>query len=159
MNRDTQDALAHLSRLLHCSIKDLGVAGTKDKRGVTIQRVSLRRNRKTLDDVWKMVNNVPGRRTAEEAVTTRGERGVRIGDLEYRKAGLELGMLKGNTFIITLRRGYLDIPAMNVALICELPRNVKAESEDALNRSMELIKQKGFINYYGTIFRSVIAVV
>ncbi|KAF8339021.1 pseudouridine synthase [Cantharellus anzutake] len=111
-NRDTQDALGHISRP--------GCRGTKDKRGVTTQRVN----------VWKMVNNVPGRRTAEEAVKARGERGVRIGDLEYRKAGLELGMLEGNKFVITLR-------------------NVKAESEDSLNRSMEVIKQKGFINYYG----------
>ncbi len=115
VNRDTQDALAHISRLLHCNIKDLGVAGTKDKRGVTTQRVSLKRNRKTLEDVWRMVNNVPGRRSAEEAIKTRGERGVRIGDLEYRKAGLELGMLKGNTFMITLRRAYLDKPPMHIS--------------------------------------------
>lgn len=102
-NRDTQDALGHLSRLLRCSPKDLAVAGTKDKRGVTTQRVSLKRNGKTLVEVWKNVNGVPGRRSAADAVKVRGERGVRIGDLEYKKKGLELGMLKGNSFIITLR--------------------------------------------------------
>ncbi len=102
-NRDTQDALSHLSRLLRVSIKDLGVAGTKDKRGVTTQRVSLKRNGKKVEDVWKMANGQFGRRTKEEAVEKRGERGVRVGDLCYRKAGLELGMLKGNAFVITLR--------------------------------------------------------
>lgn len=39
----------------------------------------------------------------EEILFQRGERGVRIADLNYRKAGLELGMLKGNAFVITLR--------------------------------------------------------
>lgn len=102
-NRDTQDALGHLSRLLRCNIKDLGVAGTKDKRGVTVQRVSLRRGSKTVEDVWKIVNGVNAYKTADDVVRQRGERGVRIADLRYRKAGLELGMLKGNAFVITLR--------------------------------------------------------
>jgi tRNA pseudouridine13 synthase len=102
-NRDTQDALGHLSRLLRCQVKDLSVAGTKDKRGVTTQRVSLKRHGKTLEEVWKNINGVPGRRSAAEAVKMRGERGVRIGDLAYKKWGLELGMLKGNSFVITLR--------------------------------------------------------
>lgn len=102
-NRDTQDALAALSRTLHCNVKDLSVAGTKDKRGVTVQRVSLRRGNKTVEDVWKMANGLNGRRTTEEALTQRGERGVRVADFNYRKASLELGMLKGNAFVITLR--------------------------------------------------------
>lgn len=67
-----------------------------------MQRASLRRGNKTVDDVWKAANQI-GRRSIREAVTQRGERGVRIADLNYRKAGLELGMLKGNQFVITLR--------------------------------------------------------
>ena len=78
-------------------------SGTKDKRGVTVQRVSLKRGNKTVEDVWKLANGVGARRTAEEAVTRRGERGIRIADFNYRKASLELGMLKGNGFLITLR--------------------------------------------------------
>lgn len=104
-NRDTQDALAQLSRSLHCNIRDLSVAGTKDKRGVTVQRVSLKRGNKTVEDVWKLANGVGARRTTEEAVSRRGERGIRIADFNYRKASLELGMLKGNGFLITLRYG------------------------------------------------------
>jgi tRNA pseudouridine13 synthase len=102
-NRDTQDALSHLSRLLHASVRDLSVSGTKDKRGVTIQRVSFKRNGKTLQDVWKTMNGITGRRTVQQAITERGERGIRIGDLTYRKGFLELGMLRGNAFVITLR--------------------------------------------------------
>lgn len=102
-NRDTQDALAHLSRQLRVNVKDLSVAGTKDKRGVTVQRVSLRRGNKTVENVWTMANNVGSQRTEEEALTHRGERGIRVADFNYRKASLELGMLKGNAFVITLR--------------------------------------------------------
>ena len=102
-NRDTQDALAHLSRSLHVTVKDLSVAGTKDKRGVTVQRVSLKRGNKTVEDVWRMANGLPNRRSEKDVLTRRGERGVRVADFKYRKASLELGMLKGNAFVITLR--------------------------------------------------------
>ncbi|KAF9534217.1 pseudouridine synthase [Crepidotus variabilis] len=129
-NRDTQDALGHLSRLLHVSTKDLSVAGTKDKRGVTVQRVSLLRNKKTVEEVWKLSSNPGSRRTADEITSQRGERGVRIADFNYRKAGLELGFLKGNAFVITLR-------------------SVKVESMEILDETMNVLKDKGFINYYG----------
>ncbi|KAF8745972.1 hypothetical protein AX14_004266 [Amanita brunnescens Koide BX004] len=129
-NRDTQDALGHLSRLLHVNVKDLSVAGTKDKRGVTVQRVSFKRGSKTVEDVWKIINGINPRRPAETALKQRGERGIRIGDLKYRKASLELGMLKGNSFLITLR-------------------NVKVESTEALEQALNSIKTKGYINYYG----------
>jgi tRNA pseudouridine13 synthase len=102
-NRDTQDALQYLARTLHVPVKDLSTAGTKDKRGVTAQRVSLRRCAKTAEDVWKLANGVPTRHSVDDAIRERGERGIRIADLTYRKAPLELGMLKGNAFVITLR--------------------------------------------------------
>lgn len=89
--------------MLRVSAKDLSVAGTKDKRAVTTQRVSLKRNGKSVEDVWDLANGQKGRRTLQEALSQRGERGVRIADLNYRKASLELGMLKGNVFVITLR--------------------------------------------------------
>ena len=88
---------------MHVNIKDLSVAGTKDKRGVTVQRVALKRNNKTVEDVWKLANGQVGRKSRDEALTRRGERGIRIADLNYRKSFLDLGMLKGNAFVITLR--------------------------------------------------------
>lgn len=102
-NRDTQDALSHLARRLHANVKDLCVSGTKDKRGVTVQRVSFKRSGKTTQDVWKTINGVSGRRSNDSVLIERGERGVRVGDFSYRKGFLELGMLKGNAFVITLR--------------------------------------------------------
>jgi tRNA pseudouridine13 synthase len=101
-NRDTQDAISYLSRVLHVNAKDLSVAGTKDKRGITVQRVSLKRGSRTVEDIWKAFNG-HGRKSMDDATKRRGEHGVRISDFNYRKVGLELGMLKGNAFVITLR--------------------------------------------------------
>lgn len=132
-NRDTQDALGHLARSLHMSVKDLSVAGTKDKRGVTTQRVAFRRGNKSVEDVWKNLNGINKYKSAKDAVSKRGDRGIRIADLKYRKAGLELGMLKGNAFFITLR-------------------NIQVDSMDTVDQAMNILKTYGFINYYGTPF-------
>ncbi|KAI0796737.1 pseudouridine synthase [Abortiporus biennis] len=130
-NRDTQDALAHLSRCLRVSVKELSVAGTKDKRGVTVQRVSLKRGNRIVEDVWKILNGLNGgRRSLQDVLTKRGEHSIRVADFNYRKASLELGMLKGNAFVITLR-------------------NVQVDSPETINRAMQTLKTKGFINYYG----------
>ncbi|KAF9268087.1 tRNA pseudouridine synthase D [Marasmius fiardii PR-910] len=129
-NRDTQDALSYLSRTLHVNVKDLAVAGTKDKRGVTVQRVSLKRGNKTVEDVWRLANQISARKSSSIAMKQRGERGVRIADLVYRKASLELGLLKGNAFVITLR-------------------NVQVDSMDTLDKALNIVKTNGFINYYG----------
>ena len=128
------------------NVKDLCVSGTKDKRGVTTQRVSLKRNGKILQDVWKVVNGITGRRTIEQALTERGERGIRIGDLAYRKGFLELGMLKGNAFVITLRWVIRNYRSLSFRPFF---RNVKADSLETIDRAMTSLKEDGFINYYG----------
>lgn len=84
-------------------MRDLGVAGTKDKRGVTVQRVSLKRGSRTIEDVWKIASSQNSRNLPEESTKRRGDHGVRIADFDYRETSLELGMLKGNQFVITLR--------------------------------------------------------
>ena len=84
--------------------KDLSVAGTKDKRAITVQRVCLRRGDRTLTSTWRLLNGLKnGRRNEKTAVQQRGERGVRAGDLCYSDQPLNLGDLKGNRFLITLR--------------------------------------------------------
>lgn len=103
-SRETQDCLSHLSRMLGVHSKELSVCGTKDKRAVTVQRVCVKRGQQTLQSVWNSVNGVKsGRRTENQAVEERGERGTRIGDLAYSTQHLALGMLKGNHFTIVLR--------------------------------------------------------
>lgn len=57
-----------------------------------------------LAQVWKAANGLSfSGRTMKQALEERGERGVRVGDLRYSDEYLELGMLKGNHFTITLR--------------------------------------------------------
>lgn len=114
-NRETQDCLSLIGRTLHCHpSKDLGIAGTKDKRSVSVQKVSLRRGRRTVQDVWRAMRDGAvdgggrgrgrGRgRGGTDRITERGLRGIRIGDLEYADAPLTLGQLNGNRFVITLR--------------------------------------------------------
>jgi tRNA pseudouridine13 synthase len=109
-NRDTSDVLTHLARLLKTDGRNLTVAGTKDKRGVTCQRVCLKRGRMSVEEVWDRINSA-GRRTHDEILTTRGERGVRVSDIAYRKGHLQLGMLKGNEFLITLRYDSPQLPS------------------------------------------------
>lgn len=83
-----------------------------------------------LKDVWDAVNGVREGRTVKQAMTERGERGMRIGDLTYSNQFLELGMLRGNQFTITLR-------------------NVKAESREKVDAILGSLRERGFINYYG----------
>jgi tRNA pseudouridine13 synthase len=145
-NRETLDALAHLSRLFNCNSKDLSVCGTKDKRAVTVQRVCLRRGHRTLDALWKTANGIKlGRRNLRTAVSERAERGTRIGDLEYSDRYLELGMLRGNYFVITLRWVYSQV----VVSRADLGRNVQTENQEEIDSIMISLRDRGFINFYG----------
>lgn len=153
-NRDSQEALQWLARFLHLDrhrgANQLSVAGTKDKRAVTVQRVALQRGKKTLEEVWRMVNHIgqpvsstPGtkaRRTVEMAITTRAERGLRIAHLGYEKYAFQLGMLSGNQFTITLR---------NIAWAGSVPDASRAALCVALEERVKAIQAGGFINYFG----------
>ncbi|CAG8543921.1 17403_t:CDS:10, partial [Dentiscutata heterogama] len=55
---------------------------------------------------------------------------MKLGNFEYVKEGLKLGDLKGNHFVITLR-------------------NVQVESEEIIDKAMNVLKERGFINYFG----------
>ncbi|CCU99726.1 unnamed protein product [Malassezia sympodialis ATCC 42132] len=155
-NRDSQEALQWLARFLKLDSRgrasaanQLSVAGTKDKRAVTVQRVALQRGRRTAMDVWNMINHIgqpvssaPGetrRRTRELALTTRAERGLRIAHLAYASAPLQLGDLKGNQFTITLRdvrwadESAADVPSLTAALTQQVAQ----------------MEEHGFLNYFG----------
>lgn len=156
-NRDSQEALQWLARFVRLdggrghrasASNALSVAGTKDKRAITVQRVALQRGQRTLADVWCMVNHIgqpvsnaphAPRRTEEHAVTTRAERGLRIAHLCYAHQPLQLGDLSGNQFTITLRDVRWatggDAPATSLS--------------DELRSRVEIIARDGFINYFG----------
>ena len=123
-NRETQDAIGQLASRLGVYPRDLATAGTKDKRGVTTQLVTLKRGKRTLEEVWDTVNGLHhgrsrdgfrggrgrGNRRGGSSLgregmmpKERGDRGIRIGDLKYVEEPLDLGMLEGNRFCIVLR--------------------------------------------------------
>ena len=85
-NKDTMDAVNLLGKLLKIKAGIFGYAGTKDRRAVTTQRVSVYRVQ------------------AEQLQNVNGIlRNMCIGNFKYCKEPLKLGSLSGNHFLITLR--------------------------------------------------------
>ncbi|KAI9675909.1 MAG: hypothetical protein M1829_003147 [Trizodia sp. TS-e1964] len=125
-NKDTMEVVAFLARQLKMYAKDFQFAGTKDRRGVTVQRVS--------------VHRVYADRLAALNKTLRG---AKLGGYEYHPRGLELGDLQGNDFTITLRDcSFPETEGMDITQKIAL-------ANKALQASVASLKEKGFINYYG----------
>ncbi|MED6123561.1 hypothetical protein PIB30_050248 [Stylosanthes scabra] len=85
-NKDTQEALGVIGKMLGIQSRSFGFAGTKDKRAISTQRVT----------VYKQLAS---------RVASLNERlfGIKVGDFCYVYEGLVLGQLSGNRFTITLR--------------------------------------------------------
>ena len=88
-NWDTNMAVKELARKLHVSVSRIGFAGTKDKRAVTKQRVS----------VW----NIPA-----EKIKALIIRDIWFYDFTESQQKLQLGDSEGNKFVITIRDIDLD---------------------------------------------------
>ncbi|KAH9441108.1 hypothetical protein H4Q26_013066 [Puccinia striiformis f. sp. tritici PST-130] len=129
-NRETQDALSIISRSLHCHVsRDLSISGTKDKRAVSCQRVSFKRGKRMVGDVWASVNNIR-RNQKSVTFTQRGDKGIRIGDFTYESGPLQLGELNGNRFTIVLR-------------------DVTPAEPEVLKEAVKTLSTHGFLNYFG----------
>ena len=125
-NKDTMEAISWLSKQVRMHPRSFHFAGTKDRRAVTVQRVSVDR---------VLVN----------AMISAGRtlRNAHIGNFEYRPHPLQLGELTGNEFVITLRDCEFDYPVpLESNLILE---GAQAVVSEAINN----LSEKGFINYYG----------
>ncbi|XP_031248962.1 multisubstrate pseudouridine synthase 7-like isoform X2 [Pistacia vera] len=85
-NKDTQEALGLIGKMLGIQSRSFGFAGTKDKRAVSTQRVT----------VFKQ-------RASRLAALNKRLIGIQVGDFCYVKEGLLLGQLQGNRFTVTLR--------------------------------------------------------
>ena len=125
-NKDTMETISRLSRELKVNPRHFQFAGTKDRRGVTVQRASAQR---LLAD----------RLAKQNANLWNAE----LGDFEYCPRGLDLGDLNGNEFVITLRE-------------CEIPGVDLKDSENAVKKATEVIgtalrdlHERGYFNYYG----------
>ncbi|KAK0599386.1 hypothetical protein LWI29_004806 [Acer saccharum] len=85
-NKDTQEALGLIAKMLGIQPRSFGFAGTKDKRAVSTQRVT----------VFKQ-------HASRLAALNKRLFGIQVGDFCYVKDGLMLGQLQGNRFTVTLR--------------------------------------------------------
>uniref|UniRef100_A0A7N2L635 TRUD domain-containing protein n=1 Tax=Quercus lobata TaxID=97700 RepID=A0A7N2L635_QUELO len=104
-NKDTQEALGVIGKMLGIQPRSFGFAGTKDKRAVTTQRVTAFKQH-----------------ASRLAALNERLIGIKVGDFCYVKEGLLLGQLMGNRFTITLR-----------GVVADSDDTVKA-SADALGR-------------------------
>lgn len=85
-NKETMEVASLLAKFLKTQVKHIKYAGTKDRRGVTVQKMSLER-------------------FTVERVTTLNKalKGCKLGSFEYKDVPIKLGDLKGNEFIITIK--------------------------------------------------------
>ncbi|XP_038878533.1 pseudouridylate synthase 7 homolog isoform X3 [Benincasa hispida] len=85
-NKDTQEALGLIGKMLGIQTRSFGFAGTKDKRSISTQRVT----------VFKQ-------HASRLAALNDRLIGIKLGNFSYIQQGLLLGQLLGNRFTITLR--------------------------------------------------------
>jgi tRNA pseudouridine13 synthase len=125
-NKDTMEAISFIQRQLKMNAKNFQFAGTKDRRGVTVQRASA--TRVHADRLAKLN---PSLRSAS------------LGDFEHRPQGLELGDLNGNEFVITMRE--CDIPGADM----KDGATALARAKDVVDTAMRNLRERGYFNYYG----------
>ncbi|XP_059435871.1 multisubstrate pseudouridine synthase 7 [Corylus avellana] len=104
-NKETQEALGLMGKMLGIQPRSFGFSGTKDKRSISTQRVTVFKQHAT-------------------KLAALNERliGIKVGDFCYVKEGLLLGQLMGNRFTVTLR-----------GVVADSEDSIKA-SADALGR-------------------------
>ncbi|KAL7068387.1 tRNA pseudouridine synthase D family protein [Cryptosporidium serpentis] len=136
-NRDTMDVINMLCKCLQRSDQSFGIAGLKDRRGITVQRASAYRVTKeqiinaTLSKAW--------------------DRNVRICSITPSCKPIKIGDLKGNLFHVVIR---------NLFLVNNLGKKTKIEGNlnentctkltfNTIKMLVDSIKSQGFINYYG----------
>ncbi|KAH8596856.1 pseudouridine synthase [Bisporella sp. PMI_857] len=129
-NKDTMEVISFLASRMKINAKDFAFAGTKDRRAVTVQRVSLRRQH--ADRVARLNKDL---------------RQARVGDFKYEKHQLELGELVGNEFVITLRDCHFGPESIDGA---ELDNESRLKvGNEVVGAAVKHLKAHGFINYYG----------
>jgi tRNA pseudouridine13 synthase len=126
-NKDTLEVTSFLAKQLKTNPKVFQFAGTKDRRAVTVQRISVYR--------------VEAERLAGLNRTLRYSS---VGDYEYHPRGLELGDLSGNEFVITLRDCRLEGVSNE-----HDAADVSAQLHSYLSTSLHQLRDQGFLNFYG----------
>ncbi|KAG7894020.1 hypothetical protein KL908_002297 [Ogataea polymorpha] len=120
-NKETMEVAGLLAKFLNIPVKNVKYAGTKDRRGVTVQKISLERIS------VERINNL-----------NRALRGFQIGGFSYADEPLRLGDLRGNEFIITIKDVTLNGQTLDIPTL-----------EEKLAPIFKSIDKYGFINYFG----------
>ena len=129
-NLETSALVRMLANKLGVHIGAIGYSGTKDKRAVTAQRMSVQ-----LDSPLPLPDLNKG----------HFGRGIcKVGDFCYGEEHLRLGMHAGNRFSIVLRDCMPPPSATSSATVDDF-----AAFSASVNTTLENVKTNGFINYYG----------
>ncbi|SCU79820.1 LAFA_0B05798g1_1 [Lachancea sp. 'fantastica'] len=118
-NKDTMDVANILARYLRTPTRLIRYAGTKDRRAITCQRMS--------------VSKIGVERLN---ALNRVLKGVTLGGFSFEDESLSLGDLQGNEFTIAIR----DV---------EVSKDAGLPLEKILEESCSAIRNNGFINYFG----------
>jgi tRNA pseudouridine13 synthase len=125
-NKDTMEVIGFLSSKMKLHTRNFQFSGTKDRRGVTVQRISGFR--------------VQAARLAGLASSLRQSY---LGGFKYEKQPLALGQLQGNEFHIVLRD-------------CHFPNEQGLDLQERqrlgstiVDKAVHAMATNGFINYYG----------
>jgi tRNA pseudouridine13 synthase len=120
------EVLGLLANRMKTHSRTFQFAGTKDRRAVTVQRISAYR---MTTEALKGVHNML--------------RGAKIGSFTYEQYPLSLGKLRGNEFVIALRDCHFPgEDGLSLADRMQL-------AESIVSHSTESLRSKGFLNYYG----------
>ncbi|KAK4545313.1 hypothetical protein LTR36_003493 [Oleoguttula mirabilis] len=125
-NKDTMEVLYFMAAQLKVPVKNFQFAGTKDRRGVTVQKVAIHRMH---------AHRIVGlNRLAKNWVAS---------GFEHKKHGLDLGELTGNEFLLTLRDCQFDgEEGLDGQQRLEL-------AKDKVAAAAASFRNRGFLNYYG----------
>ncbi|QLL30957.1 hypothetical protein HG536_0A07720 [Torulaspora globosa] len=118
-NKDTMDAVNLLTKFLRVPSRVVRFAGTKDRRGVTCQRLS--------------ISHIGVDRLNALNKTLKG---MVLGGFKFEDTSLNLGDLKGNEFVIVIRDAKLTGESQDTL-------------EQIVERGCESLTEKGFVNYFG----------
>lgn len=122
--RDTNEALNALARLMNIPSAAFSYAGTKDKRAITTQLVTVRGIPE-----WKFA--MANARLAGTDRQRHRPRSLVVGDIALAKnRALSLGDLLGNRFTLVLR-------------------DLQVDKEAHISAAVQSVREHGFVNYFG----------
>jgi len=127
-NLTTTQAVREIAKMCRVKAKDISFAGSKDKRGVTTQFMTIH---KTMPARLAKVNKKPSNYST-----------LKVGSFSWAKKPFTLGELWGNRFTMVLRKVEIQGDIND-------EESFRIPTEAEIEERVEALKTKGFINYFG----------